>query len=226
MLNILVAEDNEKLRDLFVTILDKDGYNVFGAVDGQDALDIMETNFIDLIITDIMMPNVDGYELTKQLREARYETPILFITAKDLFEDKEKGFYLGIDDYMVKPIDVNEMLLRVKALLRRAKLTSEKKITIENVVFSYDSFTVNIDGSEEKLPQKEFALVYKLLSNPNRVFTKQDLMVEIWGLDSDSDEKTVTVHINRLRERFKNITSFSIVTMRGLGYKAVITNEV
>lgn len=226
MFNILVAEDNEKLRDLFTTVLNKNGYNVFGAVDGQDALDIMENNFIDLIISDIMMPNIDGYELTKQLREAKYDVPILFITAKDLFEDKEKGFYLGIDDYMVKPIDVNEMLLRVTALLRRAKLTSEKKITIENVVFSYDSFTVAIDGVEEKLPQKEFALIYKLLSNPNRVFTKQDLMEEIWGLDSDSDEKTVTVHINRLRERFKNITVFSIVTMRGLGYKAVIVNEV
>lgn len=226
MFNILVAEDNEKLRDLFVTVLDKNGYNVFGAVDGQDALDIMESNYVDLIISDIMMPNVDGYELTKQLREARFDVPILFITAKDLFEDKEKGFYLGIDDYMVKPIDVNEMLLRVKALLRRAKLTSEKKITIENVVFSYDSFTVSIDDIEDKLPQKEFALIYKLLSNPNRVFTKQDLMEEIWGLDSDSDEKTVTVHINRLRERFKNITGFSIVTMRGLGYKAVITDEV
>lgn len=226
MFNILVAEDNEKLRDLFDTVLTKNGYNVLGAVDGQEALDIMETNFVDLIISDIMMPNVDGYELTKQLREARYDVPILFITAKDLFEDKEKGFYLGIDDYMVKPIDVNEMLLRVKALLRRAKLTSEKKITIENVVFSYDSFTVTIDDREEKMPQKEFALIYKLLSNSNRVFTKQDLMEEIWGLDSDSDEKTVTVHINRLRERFKNVTGFSIVTMRGLGYKAVITNEV
>lgn len=226
MFNILVAEDDENLRELFKTVLIKNGYNVFGAVDGQDALDIMENNFIDLIISDIMMPNIDGYELTKQLREAKFDVPILFITAKDLFEDKEKGFYLGIDDYMVKPIDVNEMLLRVTALLRRAKLTSEKKITIDNVVFSYDSFTVTIDGVEEKLPQKEFALIYKLLSNANRVFTKQDLMEEIWGLDSDSDEKTVTVHVNRLRERFKNITVFSIVTMRGLGYKAVITNEV
>ena len=225
MFNILIVEDDNKLNELFKAVLTKNGYHVFSASDGEQALDIMDIEYIDLVLSDIMMPNIDGYELTKMLREAKYQTPILFITAKDLFADKEKGFLLGIDDYMVKPIDVNEMLLRVKALLRRAKLTSEKKIILGDIVFDYDAFTVRISDVEELLPQKEFALIYKLLSNPNKIFTRQELMDEIWGMESESDDKTVAVHINRLRERFKNTTEFSIITIRGLGYKAVVINE-
>jgi len=225
MFNIVIAEDDEKLRNLFKTVLEKNGYHVFVAADGQQALDIMEVEYIDLIVSDIMMPNMDGYELTGLLRDSNYQIPILFVTAKNLFLDKEKGFYLGIDDYMVKPIDINEMLLRVKALLRRAKLTNERRIKIGEIVFDYDAFTVKLNGVEDLLPQKEFLLIYKLLSNQNRIFTRQELMDEIWGLESESDDRTVAVHINRLRERFKNITDFSIVTIRGLGYKAVILNE-
>ena len=225
MFHIVIAEDDDKLNELFSTVLTQNGYKVFSAFDGKQALDIMDVEYIDLVISDIMMPNIDGYELTKMLRDAKYQTPILFITAKELFADKEKGFLLGIDDYMVKPIDVNEMLLRVKALLRRAKLTNEKKIKIGTMVFDYDAFTVKMDNTEELLPQKEFSLIYKLLSSPNRIFTRQELMDEIWGMESESDDRTVAVHINRLRDRFKSVTDFSIVTIRGLGYKAVILDE-
>lgn len=225
MFHILVTEDNEKLRNLFCTVLAKNGYQVFPAKDGEEALEVMDKEYIDLIISDIMMPRLDGYQLVTMLRDANYQTPILLITAKDLYEDKAKGFALGIDDYMVKPIDVNEMMLRVGALLRRAKLTHEKKMVLNSTIFNYDTMTVSVNDIEDQLPQKEFALLYKLLSNQNKIFTRQELMDEIWGMDSESDDKTIPVHINRIRERFKDSTDFSIVTIRGLGYKAVISNE-
>jgi DNA-binding response OmpR family regulator len=179
----------------------------------------MEGTHIDLIISDIMMPKVDGYELTKSLREADYNIPILMVTAKESFEDKEKGFALGTDDYMVKPIDMNEMVLRVAALLRRAKISTERKIVIGDVVLNYDNLTVTTRDEVYELPKKEFYLLFKLLSYPNKIFTRQQLMDEIWGMDIDTDERTVDSHIKKLRKKFDNLTEFKIVTIRGLGYK-------
>lgn len=221
MLNILVVEDDKKLRQLFCTVLTRNGYRALSAEDGRDALAILDKEYVDLIISDIMMPHMDGYELTKALREANFNLPILMVTAKENFADKQRGFLVGIDDYMVKPIDVNEMILRVGALLRRAKIVSDRKLKCGNTLLDYDSLTVTQHEESILLPQKEFYLLYKLLSYPNKTFTKQQLMDEIWGMDSESDEHTIVVHINRLRERFKECTDFEIITVRGLGYKAV-----
>lgn len=172
-------------------------------------------------MADIMMPNIDGYELTKLLRDAKYDLPILMVTAKDRFDDMQKGFRLGTDDYMIKPVNVKELVLRVEALLRRAKISSENKITVGGTVLDYDALTVTRDGRESILPQKEFYLLYKLLSYPNKIFTCQQLMDEIWGMFSETDERTVNTHINRLRDRFSDCNDFEIITVRGLGYKAV-----
>ncbi len=221
MINILVVEDDSKLNKLFCTVLARNDYNTFSAADGEEALEILDKEYIDLVISDIMMPNMDGYELTKVLRDAEYNLPILMITAKENFKDKQKGFLVGTDDYMVKPIDVNEMVLRVGALLRRAKIVNVRKIEFGDTVLDYDSLTVIYGGTETLLPHKEFNLLYKLLSYPNKIFTRQQLMDEIWGIDSETDERTVDVHINRLRDRFKNCEDFQIITIRGLGYKAV-----
>lgn len=221
MLNILVVEDDSDMRELFCTVLLDSGYNVFPAKDGNEALDVTDREYIDLIVADVMMPGMDGYTLTKTLREAKYEAPILIVTAKDQFEDVERGFRLGCDDYMIKPINVRELVLRVEALLRRAKISSEKKITVGGTVLNYDALTVTIHGKETILPQKEFFLLYKLLSYPNKIFTRPQLMDEIWGMFSETDERTVNTHINRLRERFADCPDFEIVTIRGLGYKAV-----
>lgn len=221
MFNILVVEDNADMRELFCTVLTDAGYKAFAAGDGLDALGIMDREYIDLIVADIMMPNMDGYELTKALREAKYELPILIVTAKDQFGDMQKAFRLGTDDYMIKPINVNELVLRIEALLRRARISSEKKITVGSTVLDYDALTVTRNGVESILPQKEFYLIYKLLSYPNKIFTRQQLMDEIWGMFSETDERTVNVHINRLRERFCDCDDFEIITVRGLGYKAV-----
>ena len=221
MINILVVEDNDKLRQLIGTVLAKHGYNPVMAEDGQDALELLDTQYIDLIISDIMMPNVDGYELIQRLREAGYNTPVLMVTAKESFKDKQRGYLVGTDDYMVKPIDVNEMILRVGALLRRAQIVNERKLAIGELMLDADSITVHRGASSMLLPQKEFYLLYKLLSYPNKIFTRQQLMDEIWGMDSETDARTVDVHINRLRERFKDSPEFEIVTVRGLGYKAV-----
>lgn len=225
MFNVLVVEDDLKLNKLFSTVLTRDGYQVHSAVDGQEALDILDEQFIDLIISDIMMPNVDGYELTRSLREAGYDLPIMMITAKEQYQDKEKGYNAGTDDYMVKPVDVNEMLLRVSALLRRAKIVNDKKIEFGNTLLDYNSFEVKTGGKEYELPQKEFNLLYKLLSYPNKIFTRQQLMDEIWGMETYTDERTVDVHINRLRDKFKGNKDFEIATVRGLGYKAVKKND-
>lgn len=221
MFNILVVEDNADMRELFCTVLSDGGYHAIPAADGLHALEIMDKEYVDLIVADIMMPNMDGYELTKSLRDARYDIPVLTVTAKDQFADMKKAFQLGTDDYMIKPINVNELLLRVEALLRRARIFSEKKIVIGSTVLEYDSLTVTVNGAESTLPQKEFYLLYKLLSYPNKIFTRQQLMDEIWGIFSETDERTVNTHINRLRDRFADCTDFEIVTVRGLGYKAV-----
>ena len=221
MFNILVVEDNADMRELFCTVLSDSGYHAIPTLDGMDALDIMDKEYIDLIVADIMMPNMDGYELTRSLRAANYDLPILMVTAKDQFEDIQRGFRSGTDDYMVKPINVKELVLRVEALLRRAKISSEKKIVVGSTVLNYDALTVTFHGQETTLPQKEFYLLYKLLSYPNKIFTRQQLMDEIWGMFSETDERTVNTHINRLRERFRDCEDFQIVTVRGLGYKAV-----
>ncbi|SET89196.1 response regulator transcription factor [Paenibacillus sp. NFR01] len=221
MFNILVAEDNEKLRQLMCTVLSKNGYHPVPAEDGRQALDILDTQYIDLIISDIMMPHVDGYDLARKLRESGYAKPILMVTAKESFTDKQRAYGIGIDDYMVKPIDVNEMILRVGALLRRAKIATERMLRIGGLTLDYDTITVRRGEESTQLPQKEFYLLYKLLAYPNKIFTRQQLMDEIWGMDSETDERTVDVHINRLRDRFKDTGEFEITTVRGLGYKAV-----
>ncbi|MBP0980880.1 MAG: response regulator transcription factor [Oscillospiraceae bacterium] len=221
MFHILVVEDDLKLRQMLCTVLLKNGYRTTAANDGEQALAILEREYIDLMVCDIMMPKMDGYELTKTLREADNDLPILMITARDTFLDKQRGFGAGADDYMVKPIDVNEMLLRITALLRRAKISSERRIVCGDVVLDYDALTVSGGGFDELLPQKEFYLLYKLLSYSGKIFTRRQLMDEIWGPDTATDERTVDVHVNRLRERFRNCEAFEIVTVRGLGYKAV-----
>lgn len=221
MFTILVAEDNADMRELFCTVLTNNGYNCIPAADGLEALEIMDTEYIDLVVADVMMPNVDGYSLIESIRETDSELPILIVTARDQFDDMKKGFRCGADDYMVKPINVNELVLRVEALLRRAKIQSEKKIVVGDTVLDYDALTVTVHGEETILPQKEFYLLYKLLSYPNKIFTRPQLMDEIWGMLSETDERTVNTHINRLRERFSDCDDFEIITVRGLGYKAV-----
>lgn len=221
MFNVLVVEDNKDMCELFCTVLSDAGYRCVSAEDGMQALQVMEAEYIDLIVADIMMPNMDGYELVRCLRDAKCEIPILIVTAKDQFEDMQRGFRIGCDDYMVKPINVKELVLRVEALLRRARISSEKKIIVGKTVLDYDALTVTIHGEETILPQKEFYLLYKLLSYPNKIFTRPQLMDEIWGMFSETDERTVNTHINRLRERFSDCEDFEIITVRGLGYKAV-----
>ena len=219
MLKILIAEDDRELRRLFAHVLLKNGYTVKEVGDGKEALDAIDTEYFDLIISDIMMPVMDGYEFVQLLREAGNTTPVLMITAKDAFDDMRKGFISGTDDYMVKPINVNEMVLRVQALLRRAQMINDRKQTIGNTVLECDTFTVSCNGESMVLPQKEFMLLYKMSSFPGRIFTRQQLMDDVWGYDTDSDTHTVDVHIGRLRDRFKNNKDFKIVTMRGVGYK-------
>ena len=221
MFKILIAEDDRELRQLFQHVLVKNGYTVTGVSNGAEALEAIDAGYYDLIISDIMMPKVDGYELVRSIREAGQNTPVLMITAKDAFDDMRLGFLSGTDDYMVKPVNVNEMVLRVSALLRRAQMTSEHRQVIGNTVLECDSLTVRSGGESMTLPQKEFMLLYKMVSFPGRIFTRQQLMDEIWGYDSDTDTHTVDVHIGRLRDRFRNNTDFRIVTMRGVGYKVV-----
>ncbi|MBR4554597.1 MAG: response regulator transcription factor [Ruminococcus sp.] len=222
MFRVLVVEDDANLRKLMSAALKQNGYEPYTAEDGEKALDLLDKVSIDLIISDIMMPNMDGYELTSQLRRVNYDMPILMVTAKESFEDKQKGFIAGTDDYMVKPIDVNEMILRVGALLRRAKMVSEHSLVIGTCTLDYDAQSVKFGaGSAETIPQKEFMLLFKLLSYPNKIFTRRQLLDELWGMEKDVDERTVDVHIKRLRERYKGNPNFDIVTVRGLGYKAV-----
>lgn len=221
MFHILVVDDDKNTRRLMSAVLKSNGYFPVLASDGQEALDILEKQHIDLMVVDIMMPNIDGYELTKQLRDSNSAMPILMVTAKQLQDDKRKGFLSGTDDYMTKPVDEVEMLLRINALLRRAKIANEHKMTIGNVVLDYDTLTVNRFNDIQTLPPKEFYLLYKLLSYPGKIFTRIQLMDEIWGMEADSADNTVNVHINRLRNRFETYPEFEIVTVRGLGYKAV-----
>lgn len=221
MFKILIAEDDSELRQLFSHVLIKNGYSVTGVCNGKEALDALDKGYYDLIISDIMMPEMDGYELVSSLRTAGYSIPVMMITAKDAFDDMRMGFVSGTDDYMVKPVNVNEMVLRVGALLRRAQMINDRRFVIGGTVMECDSLTVTWDGQSAVLPLKEFMLLYKMASFPGRIFTRQQLMDDIWGYDSDTDTHTVDVHIGRLRDRFRDSKDFKIITMRGVGYKVV-----
>lgn len=221
MIRILIAEDDYDVSQLFKHVLLQKGYSVVTVSDGREALEAMNKEKFDLLISDVMMPVMDGFELVRTMRESNDQTPVLMITAKDAFDDMQEGFLSGTDDYMVKPVNVNEMLLRVGALLRRAKINNERKQSLGNTVMEMDTFTV-ITGQEKIiLPQKEFMLLYKMASYPGKIFTRQQLMDDIWGYESETDTHTVEVHISRLREKFKENEDFEIVTMRGIGYKVV-----
>lgn len=221
MFNILIVEDDYELRHLFQRVLIQNGYRVRGVEDGKAALEALEKEYADLIISDIMMPVMDGYELVRALRESGNQTPVLMITAKDAFDDMRKGFLSGTDDYMVKPVNVNEMVLRVGALLRRAQMINERRLVLGGTELLLDSLTVVTGKDFCVLPQKEFMLLYKMASSPGRTFTRQQIMDDIWGYEADSDTHTVDVHIGRLRERFRENQDFRIVTIRGVGYKVV-----
>lgn len=221
MFHILVVDDDKSTRLFLEAVLSGAGYTVSTANNGRHALEVLDSEHIDLVVLDIMMPEMDGYEFTKTLRDSQNNLPILMVSAKQLPSDKHKGFIVGTDDYMTKPIDDEEMLYRIRALLRRAKIASEHRIEIGNVVIDYDSLTVSKGDEVQELPQKEFLLLYKLLSYPGKIFTRIQLMDEIWGQDSDTGWETVTVHIGRLRKRFEGWEEFSIESVRGLGYKAV-----
>lgn len=221
MMKILIAEDDRELRQLFSHVLISNGYAVTGVSNGQQALDAMDSDYFDMIISDIMMPVMDGFELVRQLRSVGNNIPIMMITARDAFDDMRQGFLSGTDDYMVKPINVNEMVLRVEALLRRAQMINNRRLVMGSTVMEMDSLTVTTPKESMILPQKEFMLLYKLASLPGKILTRQQLMDEIWGYDTGSDSHTVDVHIGRLRERFRDNGDFKIVTMRGVGYKVV-----
>lgn len=221
MFRILIAEDDRELCQLFSHILVKNGYYVKGVSNGEEALAELDNGYYDLIISDIMMPVMDGYELVHRLRESENHIPVMMITAKDAFDDMRRGFVSGTDDYMIKPVNVNEMVLRVGALLRRAQMINERRQVIGSTVMDLDSLTVTTSNDSFVLPQKEFMTLYKMAAYPGKIFTRNQLMDEIWGYDSDSDTHTVDVHIGRLRERFRDSKDFKIVTIRGVGYKVV-----
>ena len=221
MFNVLIAEDDRELLQLFRHVLIQNGYYVRGVENGQAALLALEQEYADIIISDIMMPVMDAYELVRSLRAANIQIPVLMITAKDAFEDMRMGFLSGIDDYMVKPVNVNEMVLRVGAILRRPQMIHDRRQVVGNTELFVDSLTVVTNGESYILPQKEFMLLYKMMSFPGRTFTRQQLMDDIWGYETDTDTHTVDVLIGRLRERFKGSEDFQIVTIRGVGYKVV-----
>lgn len=224
MVTLLVVEDNEHTRLLTEARL-KRYYNVVTAENGSQALDIFYERQIDLIVADIMMPVMDGYEMVKHLRENKEEVPILFLSAKSTFEDKKIGFDLGIDDYITKPIDYEELLLRIKALLRRANISNKMKINIGNFEMDENDYSVINNGNNIELTKKEFDLLFKLLSYPNRVMTKMQLLEDIWGYESNSSEDTIKTHINKIRNKLKEVKEFEIVSVKGLGYKVVMVNE-
>ncbi len=221
MFRILVVDDDKNIRFMLREVLESDGYTVFTASNGDEALNLLASEHVDLAIVDIMMPQLNGYEFTEEIRAMKQDFPILMVSAKQLPEDRKKGFIAGIDDYMSKPVDPEELLLHIKTLLRRYRIVNERKIVIGEVVLDYDSYTVTGHGETQELPQKEFLLLYKLLSYPNKIFTRIQLMDEIWGMDCDTNWETVTVHIGRLRKRFDGWEEFQIENIRGLGYKAV-----
>lgn len=226
MFSILVAEDDHAIRSLITTKLKQENYTIYVAENGEEALSLMEKHQVDLLISDIMMPVMDGYALVKALRETKYTLPILMITAKSQLESLEEAFKLGVDDYMVKPIRLAELVLRVQALLRRAQLETEKVLHFEHTRLDYNALTLTDLESEEvyQISRKEFYLLYKLLSNPEKIFTRLDLLDDIWGMEEDFDERLVDACIKRIRQKFKENKDFEIVTIRGLGYKGTIKN--
>lgn len=221
MFNILVADDQANIRRLYEVTLERAGYRAFAAADGEEALRVLGQQHIDLVILDVMMPKLDGYGCLKAMRESGINTPVLMITARDSSEDLRRSFMLGSDDFLTKPVDETEMLLRIKAILRRSKISEEQRLTVGGTVLDYGSFSVICGGETVVLPRKEFQILFKLLSFPDKTFTRQSIMDEFWDMGSDSEARTVDVHINRLRERFRDNADFEIVTVRGLGYKAV-----
>lgn len=221
MHKILIAEDDNELRDLFVRVLSRYDYEVHGVSDGEEALSAIKNEYFDLLISDIMMPRRDGYSLLRALREAKNTTPALLITAKDAFDDMRRGFLLGGDDYMIKPVNINEMVLRVQALIRRAEMQRNRTQSIGSTHLDSDSLTVTRDGKSQILPQKEFMLLYKMASYPGKIFSRMELMEDIWGYENETDTHTVDVHIGRLRDRFRDNSDFEIITIRGVGYKVV-----
>lgn len=226
MFQVLIVDDDKNIRRFLSLVLCSAGYKPFDVNSANEALHIMEKQKIDLIILDVMLPGMDGYAFAKLLRECNNDIPILMLSAKQLPQDIKQGFLSGTDDYMTKPVDEEEMLLRIKALLRRSKIVSERRLTIGKTTLNYDTLSVKCGSDEYILPQKEFYLLYKLLSYPNQIFTRIQLMEDIWGPSSDSSDATVSVHINRLRNRFENWPDFSIITIRGLGYKAQIKEDI
>ena len=221
MFNILVVEDDPVQRRLMKALLTRGGYNVFQACDGNEGMAVLDRQHIDLVVLDVMLPGMNGFEFAKNLRQGGSELPLLMVTARQTQRDKREGFLAGTDDYMTKPVDEEELLLRISALLRRSKIAAEKRIVVGDTELDYNCMTVGEKGVRSDLPQKEFLLLFKLLSYPGQIFTRRQLMDEIWNLDCDTDERTVDVHINRLRDRYRKSEDFEIVTVRGLGYKAV-----
>ena len=221
MFHIMVVEDDPNTRKLMKTVLEQNGYETVLAKDGIEALELLDKVHVDLIVLDIMMPRMNGYEFTETLRKGGWNLPILMVTAKETPADKKKGFIVGTDDYMVKPVDEEEMLLRITALLRRSQIVNEHQLVVGNTILKYDELSAYAQGTKIEFPNKEFMLLYKLLSYANKIFTRRQLMDELWSMDSDTDERTVDVHVNRIRERLKDNNDFEIITVRGLGYKAV-----
>ena len=222
MINILVLEDDQKLNHIVCAFLRDNGYNVVGCKSGMEAYDAMVDNMVDLIISDIMMPGIDGFEFAQSIRDQNKTIPILFMTARDDISAKQKGFRIGIDDYMVKPVDMDELVLRVEALLRRANIVNDKKLTVGGVVLNADEMTAYLNDEEVPLTVKEFNILFKLLSYPKRTFTRNQLMDEFWGMDKETTPRTVDVYINKLRDKFSDCGDFEILTVHGLGYKAVL----
>ena len=224
MVTILVVEDDAELLELYRVVLENKGYHVLEAENGREALDTVASSAVDLVVCDVMMPVMDGFELIRTMRQMGYETPVLTITAKGTLADKQEGFRAGTDDYVVKPVDVNEMVWRVEALLRRAKIANERKLVVGGTTLDADALSVTSEGVETALPQKEFMLLFKLLESPGRIFTRRQLLDDVWGVGTDAGDHTLDVHISRLRERFRHSRDFEIVTVRGLGYKGVRKN--
>ena len=225
MFNILVVEDDKLLNKSFCSFLNQNGYNAIGCLNAEEAFIAMYENVFDIIISDIMMPNIDGFEFAKNVRSINESIPILFVTARDDFKSKEKGYKSGIDDYMVKPIDLDELLLKIGAILRRAGINNSKSLTVGNFTMNINEYTAHLNGKEISLTAREFSLLYKLLSYPKKAFTRSQLMDEFWDADTESGTRTVDVYMTKLRAKLADCDDFEIVTVRGLGYKAVLKNE-
>ena len=221
MFKILIAEDDLKLLRLFERVLIKNGYYTYGVSNGVEALEALDREYFDLLITDVMMPEINGYELIESIRMANNNMPVLIVTAKTEFDDLKMGFLSGTDDFMVKPININELVLRVGALLRRAQMINERRQIIGTTVLECDSLTITTGDKSFVMPQKEFMLLYKMASYPGKIFTRQELMDDIWGYESNSETHTIDVQIGRLRDKFKDNPDFDIVTIRGIGYKVI-----